>query len=142
MKFWDSSALVPIVSRELQSLKCQRLLRQDPGVLVWVLTRVEVQSALARKRRGGEISRTDLRDARKRLGKVAAGWNEVLVAERLLGRAIHLLDVHDLRAADALQLAAAWTASGEDPSRLHFVTLDERLLLAAEREGFPVIEPR
>jgi hypothetical protein len=65
----------------------------------------------------------------------------VLVSDRLLGRAVHLLDLHDVRAAGALQLAAAWTASGEEPSRLPFVTLDQRLLIAAEREGFPVIEP-
>jgi predicted nucleic acid-binding protein len=47
-----------------------------------------------------------------------------------------LLRVHELRAADALQLAAASTAAEDLP----FVTLDDRLALAAAREGF-VVEP-
>jgi uncharacterized protein len=50
--------------------------------------------------------------------------------------------VHSLRAADALQLAAAFVVSGSQPSTLEVVTLDERLASAARREGFVLtIEP-
>jgi predicted nucleic acid-binding protein len=49
-----------------------------------------------------------------------------------------LVRVHDLRAADAFQLAAARIAADGEPAALPFVTLDERLTLAASREGFPV----
>lgn len=52
-----------------------------------------------------------------------------------------LLRVHALRAADALQLAAAIAASEADPASLKLVTLDERLAEAARREGFPVAVP-
>jgi predicted nucleic acid-binding protein len=52
-----------------------------------------------------------------------------------------LLRVHPLRAADALQLAAAIIAADSEPRSLAFVTLDDRLARAAEREGFPVVEP-
>lgn len=141
VKFWDTSALVPLILREKSSARCQRLLRRDPVVLVSVLTQVELQSALARRRRLGEIDAKELQEARRRVGKAMVGWNQIQVGERLLGRAIRLLDLHDLRAADALQLAAGWVASGDEPSRLAFVSLDERLLAAAEREGFPVIAP-
>ncbi len=54
---------------------------------------------------------------------------------------MRLLRTHSLRAADALQLAAARAASEERPDTLPFVTLDERLALAAQREGFAVIQP-
>jgi hypothetical protein len=49
-----------------------------------------------------------------------------------------LLRVHALRASDALQLGAAlvWASARADGKRLH--TLDERLALAARREGFSV----
>jgi predicted nucleic acid-binding protein len=47
------------------------------------------------------------------------------------------LRVHDLRAADALQLAAAFFAAEARPATLELVTLDDRLLEAASREGFP-----
>jgi hypothetical protein len=47
-----------------------------------------------------------------------------------------LLRVHALRAADALQLAAAFVAAERRPPTMTFVTLDERLRTAAAREGF------
>ena len=51
-------------------------------------------------------------------------------------RAIRLLRVHPLRAADAFQLAAALVAFRAQPQDAIFLTGDERLRLAAEREGF------
>ncbi len=48
------------------------------------------------------------------------------------------LRLHRLRAADALQLAAALMAASEDPSALEFVVSDERLSQAARAEGFRV----
>jgi hypothetical protein len=50
------------------------------------------------------------------------------------------LRVHPLRAADALQLAAAFIAAERRPSSLELVTLDDRLAVAARKEGFAVIE--
>jgi predicted nucleic acid-binding protein len=47
-----------------------------------------------------------------------------------------LLRVHPLRAADALQLAAAMVAAERRPSTLAVVTFDDRLLDAAAKEGF------
>jgi hypothetical protein len=46
--------------------------------------------------------------------------------------------VHPLRAADALQLAAAFAAAERRPASLAIVTLDERLANAARKEGFAV----
>lgn len=51
-----------------------------------------------------------------------------------------LLRVHPLRAADALQLAAATIAAERRPPTLTFVTLDDRLRAAADREGFRIVE--
>jgi hypothetical protein len=47
--------------------------------------------------------------------------------------------VHELRAGDALQLAAAIVASDHQTSAMEFVTLDRRLADAADKEGFRVI---
>jgi len=55
-------------------------------------------------------------------------------------RARRLLEIHPLRAADSLQLAAALVASEEKPSQLPFVSLDRNLARAAEKEGFELIE--
>jgi hypothetical protein len=52
-----------------------------------------------------------------------------------------LCRTHPLRAADALQLAAAIVMADGEPGALSFVTLDDRLGVAATREGFPVEDP-
>ena len=53
--------------------------------------------------------------------------------------AVRLLRVHPLRGADALQLGAALVWADGAPSGLVLHTLDRRLALAAEREGFRVV---
>ena len=65
---------------------------------------------------------------------------EVQPSERVRSTAQRALRVHALRAADALQLAAAIVAAGEDRASLVVVCLDQRLTLAARREGFQVIQ--
>ena len=51
VRFWDTSALVPLVVAEHATKRSERWLREDPEVLVWTLTRAELLSALARRRR-------------------------------------------------------------------------------------------
>ena len=70
---------------------------------------------------------------------MTAIWQEVEAGDLVRETAIRLLRVHPLRAADSLQLAAAFVAAEGRPSTLEFVTLDDRLALAAQREGFVVI---
>ncbi|MHC4974262.1 MAG: hypothetical protein ACYTG3_18225 [Planctomycetota bacterium] len=50
-----------------------------------------------------------------------------------------LLGIHNLRAADALQLGAALAAASDDPTAWELVCLDECLARAARREGFAVV---
>ena len=66
-------------------------------------------------------------------------WAEVQPSDQLRAVATRLLRVHVLRAADALQLAAALTAAERQPASLEIVTFDERLALVAEREGLRVV---
>ena len=72
------------------------------------------------------------------LEALAESWHEVLPTSELRARAMRLLRVHPLRAADALQLAAALAASSENPAALPILTSDERLRDAARKEGFDV----
>ncbi len=61
-----------------------------------------------------------------------------LPSDEVRVNAQRLLRVHPLRAADSLQLAAAWVASEHEPPTLELVSLDHRLNEAASREGFRV----
>lgn len=141
MKFWDSSAIVPLLAEEAATSSVVGLYREDPLVFAWWGTEVECVSALARLERQGSISPISLAEALKRLQALKSRWQEVQPIEALKETAKRLLRVHHLRAADSLQLAAAILASEHRPSSLSVVCFDERLTAAAQREGFDVIVP-
>ena len=105
-------------------------------ILAWWGTRVECISAVARLEREQKLSGAGVAAALARLNTLAASWNEIQPVEELRETAGRFLRVHNLRAADALQLAAAFLASERRPPSLEFVSLDDRLSAAAEREGF------
>jgi uncharacterized protein len=115
------------------------LYREDSTVLAWWGARVECESAVSRLEREGSLQRRSATAARGRLDRFAATWHEVQASDLLRDDARRLLRVHDLRAADALQLAAGVAAAEGRPATLDFVCLDLRLGSAAEREGFAVI---
>jgi predicted nucleic acid-binding protein len=138
VKFWDSSAVVPLVITETGSERLLELLARDPAMVVWWATVVEVASALARREREGALPAGRMKAALDRLRALAAAWSEVLPVDVVRSTAQRLLRVHPLRAADALQIAAAIVAADHQPSSMEIVTLDDRLREAAEREGFAV----
>jgi uncharacterized protein len=142
VKFWDSSAIVPLIVEQSWSKGCRALLRADPKVVVWALTRTETISALQRLRREGGLADEALHRAEVRIQKLAERWVEVDALTLVRDEAEKLLRVHDLRAADALQLGAALIAHDGRPRGRHFVALDDALLKAAEREGFAGLRPR
>lgn len=140
MRFWDSSAIVPLLVAEATTALVAEAFTADPAVLVWWGTSVECVSALARREREG-LGGTIVPEALRRLDALASAWDEVEPVERVRSVASRLVRVHPLHAADAMQLAAALVASEAQPETLPFVTLDRRLATAAEREGFAVIGP-
>ncbi len=138
MRYWDSSALVPLVVEQAASERLRGVATVDPAVVTWWATPVECASALARLERDGELASTDLAAAISRLRTAAAVWTELGPSQEVRDQAIRLVRVHPMRAADALQLAAAIVASDFQPGSLEFVTLDTRQAEAAEKEGFRV----
>ena len=138
MSFWDSSALVPTITVEPSTARMRDLLGDDTLVTVWWGSLVECVSAIARRERSSTLERDHAIAAYTALDDISRRWTEVPPTEQLRDDARRLVRVHDLRAADALQLAAARIVADGDPGTLLFVTLDDRLALAASREGFPV----
>ncbi len=141
MRYWDTSALLPLCVREPSSALLTRTFTEDSGVITWWGTRLEATSALARLERDGALAGAGQRAASARLGALAAAWAEVEPGVVVREQAERLLRIHPLRAADALQLAAAIVASGHRPPTLPLVSLDQRLSEAARREGFPLVIP-
>ena len=138
MRFWDSSAIVPLTIAEATTEALQAIAGQDPVMCVSWATEIECVSALARLEREGALAEATTTAALERLDSLAEAWNEVQATAALRGAARRLLRVHALRAAAALQLAAAVVVAEGLPASLHIVTLDDRLATAARREGFTV----
>jgi uncharacterized protein len=138
MKFWDASALVPLVIEESATGRMRRLAEDDGAMLVWWASEVECAAALARLERDDTLTPKAAETAFGRLRALAGSWHQVEPSDPLRTHAVRFLRVHHLRAADALQLSAAFEAAERDPASLDVVTLDERLAAAARREGFTV----
>ena len=140
MKFWDASAIVPLLMSEASTRHVQALAVKDPAMLVWWGTEVECASAIARLEREGTLEEPAAAQAFDRLNQLAAGWHEVDPSDAVREVAVRFLRVHPLRVADSLQLAAAFQAAERRPASLEIVTLDDRLAAAARKEGFVLVE--
>jgi len=136
MKFWDASAIVPLLMAEAATKQVQTLAVDDPSMLVWWSTEVECASAIARLERDDSLDEAAVAEAFARLKQLAAGWHEVEPSDAVREAAVRFLRVHPLRAADAQQLAAAFVAAERRPASLEVITLDDRLAAAARKEGF------
>ena len=139
MRFWDTSALLPLVVAERVTRRAEQWLREDPTVVVWTLTRVELLSALARRRRESPRAARALRAARNDLLSAWPQWSEVTSVATVRHQAERLVERHPLRAADSLQLGAAMVAAEGMPATLEFVTFDRQQAQAATLEGFRVL---
>lgn len=140
MKFWDASAIVPLLMTEASTRHVQALAVKDPAMLVWWGTEVECASAIACLEREGTLEEPAAAQAFDRLKQLAAGWHEIDPSDAVREVAVRFLRVHPLRAADSLQLAAA--------SRSSSVTISSDAgrrsaawnAAAARKEGFVLVE--
>ena len=135
MRFWDSSALVPLCLAQPRTPPARAALAEDPEIVVWWGSAIECASAIGRLHRDGHLSDDDEAAARHLLGLLRQSWFEIQPGDAVRDQALRLLRLHPLRAADALQLAAALEWAGM-PATGVVMTYDERLRTAARREGF------
>ncbi len=136
MRFWDASAVVSLCMSDPSTLAVRRIAEEDAAITAWWGTVVECHSALFRLRRQGDIGASEVDRARQVVVRLAEGWSEVLPSHEVRDQALRALSLHQLRAADAFQLAAALVWTEGHPQGRHFVSLDTRLRDAARAEGF------
>ncbi len=139
MRYWDASALVPLVVAEAASDVVRNQLAEDEYIVTWAWTRTEIVSAIERRTREGLLSRPQRQAVLERLTTFADSWDEVTEVLAVRSRANALLARHPLRAADAGQLGAALLVQEQMAEPLSFVCLDSRLAYAAELESLRVI---
>jgi hypothetical protein len=139
LRFWDTSAIVPTLLAEPSSDVVRALTRDDPEMAIWWTTPVECLAAIGRRERSGELSLPEVEKALSSLAELEVAWVECPPIESVRVTAQRIVRIHDVRTADAFQIAAAEVLSESRPAGLPFVTLDDRLALAARREGFPIL---
>jgi predicted nucleic acid-binding protein len=144
VRFWDTSAVVPLLIREEHSPRVADWLHADDVMVLWTLTPVEVVSALRRLLREGGLREDAAHLAELRLNELIERSHVVIDIDAVKSLATRLLRLHALRAADALQLGAALHWTEGHPQGRTLLTFDERLAQAAVREGFlvPAVTPR
>jgi len=139
LRFWDSSAIVPLIVEQAASSQVDGWFSEDPEVAIWTLTPVELTSAFRRLVREGNLSELEAKKAESRVDELIKRSHVIINVDTVKRHARRLLGSHPLKAADAMQLGAAieWAAGRTSGRCLH--TLDLQLARAAAREGFDVI---
>jgi hypothetical protein len=136
--FWDTSAIIPLCCWQPETGESRRLRREFQRVIVWWGTPVEARSALARLVREGHLTPGKRLRAAARLAQLRPAWDEILPTEKVRSLAEEMPDAHGVRAADAVQLAAALVWCRERPKQRPFVCFDADLRTAAAALGFSV----
>jgi len=111
-------------------------LYQTHDVVVWWSAPVEIASALARLVRMNQLSSSDLAKARQLAKDLAHSWSVIQPSDALRTNAAQLVDRYPLRAAHALQLAAALVWCEDVPQGRVFLAADQKLREAALLSGF------
>jgi len=133
--YWDTSALVTLCVDQADSARA--LLFADAyGIVVWWATPIEIASASAQLLRQEKITSAEYAHVKLQAEQLANTWHTVAPSASIAKRACGLLETHPLRAADALQLAAALEWCEGKPDGEVFLTFDRRLSQAAGLVGF------
>jgi len=133
--FFDTSALVKHYHLERGSSVVNELM-ETYIVAISELAIVEMTSALMRRHLSGELRRSNLEWALERFYSDLENYVVVPISSETISLATSLVIKHGLKTLDSLQLASALRIKAE--ARV-FVTFDEKLKKAAEKEGFKVL---
>ena len=87
----------------------------------------------------GQLTFAEHAQAGLRLDKLRGAWRELQPTEALRAQAELYLQQSPLKAADALQLAAASVWCSGRKKKCTFISGDAQLLEAATQAGFPVV---
>jgi predicted nucleic acid-binding protein len=138
--FWDSSAIVPLCVRQTSTTATQALGESYRMAVSWFAP-VEVRGAIARLVRMGLATSNDQVQGLALLDIYRTDWHEVVLGPGVRQKAEDFVERFPLRAADALQLGAAWAWCQGHPRGRPFISGDAQLLDAARQLGFTAIRP-
>jgi len=133
--YLDTSAIVKLYAQEAGSNIIRQAIVDAELLATSLLSYPETRSALARKARGGEITRTDLTIYRHEFERDWQRLYRLPIDATLIRRAGDLAEEHALRAFDALHLAAADSFQAAMRAPVLFACFDTALNRAALLRG-------
>ena len=139
MLYWDSSAIVASILNEKSGIKIDNFVRTILGNRIYtsIITPLEIESAIQRRLREKSLSLKEADKGRITSTEFCKVAYLVISDHYVLDMALHLQKIYGLRPSDAIQLASA-RIGAENPPKVHFLCLDNKLNEAAKREGFEV----
>jgi predicted nucleic acid-binding protein len=138
LAYFDSSVLSKRYLEEPGSRQAWRLM-QRYHLLSSVFAPVEVLSAVSRRYRAGDLTRSEFDAIVARLQAEQAGWDLVEVAPHVVKGAQWLVQNQPVRTLDALHISSALTIQRERATALPFATADQRQREAAANAGLHVL---
>jgi predicted nucleic acid-binding protein len=137
--YLDTSALVKLYVREVESRAVRRLVRRSTATATSRVAYPEARAAFARRQREGDLSPAALARVRRALDRDLTGGRYIVVdlGESLARLAGDLAERHGLRGFDAIHLASAVEMRGMVGEAPVFCCYDERLQAAATAEALP-----
>jgi hypothetical protein len=139
MKFWDSSAIIPLCIDQEKSGELKKLAKKDSGIVCWWGTWAECHSAFSRLYREKILNEKTLVYSQKILVRLREAWLQIEPSIEMMNTVKHVLYSQPLKAADSLQLTAALVWCDHKPDDHEFVCLDSHLSKAARLESFTVV---
>jgi predicted nucleic acid-binding protein len=144
--YLDTSALVKLYVQEIGTERMLELAHPDANhrLAIVSLARLEFRAAVRRRSKFGDIDPAIadrlIHSFIEHLGSI---FQVQPVNEAVLKEAAGVIDRHNLRAYDALQLGGylALRSTASEAIETQFVCADEQLLEAARAEGVVVINP-
>ena len=136
--YLDTSALLKRYVAEPESKDVNAVMDEATAIATALITRTEVAAALSKARRDNRIATDEARRAEQEFIEDWSEFGKVPITEELAATAAHLSWTRELRAYDAVQLAAALKCQpilARFDQDTVFACFDNRLRQAARVEG-------
>ena len=137
----DTSCLVKLYINEPGTEEVKKAAGRADEIVSSLVAEAEFRSALARRRRDGLLTPSELTALKQ---KFRADWSEmfhVQLSDGISAFAGDLAESHGLRGFDAIHLASALSVVDDQDGEAWFFSADAKLNAAAKREGLKKVFP-
>lgn len=136
--FFDTSALIKRYISESGEKKVDELFELASEIIVSPITKIEAHSTFKRLLEENEIYEVDYEKLKEEINYDFEYFTVLSLNQEIENKSIALIEKHQLKTLDSIQLASCLSKKGEIES---MVVSDQRLKKAAESERLSIIDP-